>query len=285
MKHLFARAWLRWMGAFSLCSVSLILLAACASTPTPTPTSPVSIPSAMVDAQTLETAAARAYARSDLVRASAQYQQAARLYASLAQVDWQAQALLNQARVQADAGLPDLAVATVRSALDLVALSEAVQTLAHGRLAALLLERDAVTAAQHLGQARALCQAACRESSALHALAARLALLQGDALRARVAAESAAGTAQTPADRANAWRLLAQAALLLPGADLAQAVRNAQAALQLDQNLGVAARVQADLNLLVSLHRARGETAPMQRYEALARGAQAARLALGAHAP
>ncbi|MEY2953193.1 MAG: hypothetical protein RLZZ401_1280, partial [Pseudomonadota bacterium] len=133
---------------------------------------------AVQTAQNLEQRAAQAYARGDAPAALADYLTTVQLYASLALGEPQARAQLSLARVQADLGQADAARQSTAGVLAQTGLPVALQVLAHGRMAALELGLDQISAQRHLDAAQALCAAACEQASALQALRARLALAE-----------------------------------------------------------------------------------------------------------
>src|SRR5450830_269296 len=184
----------RWRPLARALSISLLSMAlgACSSPRTAGPAHEVSAGSAATSkrAQAMERSAAQAYAQGDLSQAAAQFQALALSYTALAQTGPQALAWLNWARVQAELGQPAAAITAIRRVLTLESLPASVQTLAHGRLAALLIPSDTHAAAEQLAQAQALCQN-CPEQSALYTLRAHLDLLarlyqaNGDTANAR----------------------------------------------------------------------------------------------------
>lgn len=262
-------------------------LLACASAP------PAPVPPALQAAQRLEQRAAQAFAQGDWPDAQADYQTAAEVYASLALVEPQMRTLLSLARVQSEAGQTALALQTVNRVLaqpDFTVLSTGTQLLAHGRAGALGLSSDASAAQMHVQQALALCAGTCTQQAALQVLQARIALQQGQAAQALVlvnfalktiayVARPVSSTAELKAvEQANALRVRAYAALALQQAHTA--AEDAQAALALDQNQGLSARVVDDLRILVDAYRSLGDTLQTQRYQALLDVAVAARAAL-----
>jgi hypothetical protein len=255
----------------SLLALTLALLA-CASAP------PAGPAPALQTAQHLEQRAAQAFAHGDRAAALASYQAASNVYASLALTEQLVLAQLSIARVQSEMGLADngkvQALKTIAWVLAQITanptLPVSTQLLAYGRAAALQLGRDPVAANQHLQQAFNLCQASCPQLAALQVLQSRWTLQQGmadAALAASTAALQTATAAQSMAEQANARRVRARAALALqqPRA----AADDAQISLVLDQTLGLATRVQEDLQLLVAASQALGDTAQAQRYQGL----------------
>lgn len=273
-----------------------LCLLACATAPS------APVPPALQAAQRLEQRAAQAFAQGDWPAAQTDYQTAAEVYASLALVEPQMRVWLSLARVQSETGQTVLALQTVNRVLaqpGFKGLGTGIQLLAHGRAGALQMTSDTAAAQAHVQQALALCAGTCAQQAALQVLQARIALQQGQAPQALVQAgnalKSIAATAHpegtgtqnssysTATEQANALRVRALAALALqqPRA----AADDAQAALALDQSLGLAARVVDDLRVLVDAYRALGDTAQIQRHQALLDVAVAARLALRGTVP
>ncbi len=258
-------------------------LIACAAAPLPT------VPPALQAAQRLEQRAAQAFAQGDFPVAQADYQTAAEVYASLALVEPQMRVLLSLARVQSEDGQTALALQTVNRVLAQPWLSTDTHLLALGRGGALLLARDNAAAQTYVQQALTLCAKTCSQQSALLVLQSRVALQQGHADQAIVLANdalksiAATGLPLSTTEQANALHMRALAALSLqqPRA----AADDAQAALALDQSLGIAARVVDDLRVLVDAYRALGDTVQTRRQQALLDVAVAARLALRSRAP
>jgi len=268
-------------------------LLACAAAPLPT------VPPALQAALRLEQRGAQAFAQGDWPAAQADYQTASEVYASLALVEPQMRAWLSLARVQSEAGQGALASQTVNRVLAQPGLSTDTQLLAQGRAGALLLARDTAGAQTYVQQALTLCAKTCTQQAALLVLQSRIALQQGQAAQAMLwandAIENTAPTAHPASakaqysaytvstEHANALRMRALAALALqqPRA----AADDAQAALVLDQNRGLAARVVEDLQVLVDAYRALDDTVQTQRHQAQLDAAVAARLALRSSVP
>lgn len=267
----------------------LILLCACAQKSTVSP--------AVTLAQTSTQRGAQAFARGDLASAQRDYTTALQVYESLGDAPGRAASLLSLARVAAQAGRSDQALAAVNQVLaDPSPPGTSTLITAHGRAAALYLAKnDAPKADQHLAQAGALCGASCADAGALTVLRARSALARqqpalalqwaSDALKMPMLAASTPPTLhpQASAERANALRVQAQAQAAL--GQHGAATSAAAAALELDRALGLADRVLLDLQLLAQGHRALGANAQAQQYQALADRAQAAGLALRGDAP
>ncbi len=260
------------------------LLCACAQKPPVSPAASLASASAQRGAQ--------AFARGDMAGAQREYAMALRVHESLDDPAGRAAALLSLARIAAQTGRP----AEAQAALDQVfadapRLEPALLATAHGRSAALrLAQGDTDAADAQLGQATALCAAACPDAGAITVLRARVALARRQPAAALALTDSAlalpALAVATPptlkpqagAERANALRVQAQARLALGQPDAAAA--SAQAALDLDRALGLADRVLADLRLLGEAAGARGDSAAQARYRMLADRAEAAGRAL-----
>jgi tetratricopeptide (TPR) repeat protein len=123
------------------------------------------------------------------------------------------------------------------------------------------------------------CAGTCTQLSAIAVLRARTELAANNASAAVASANAALTSAQNNNDRANALRVRAQAQAAL--SQHAQVIADAQQALQLDQELGLAERVLIDLQLLQRASAANGDTASAARYDALAQRAAAAATTLG----
>lgn len=270
---------LRWTMWVAVC----VLITACAQK-----TPKESISPALEGAQRLERRAHSAYGKGDLLGAQKDYQTVASVYTSLALPAPLALVQLNLAKIEGESGRTKEGLALAESVLvkakQDAALGEkelpvATRQLAHGRAAALSLALAKTTEAQqHLAAALALCGNDCDSGSALAALQAEVGLQAGDASAARAAAERALQLAKTDADRANALRSRAAIGLAaVSGAELASALQDAQNALAIDQQLGAAARVIADLALLEKGHAMAGNSQQAERYKLQREAAQAAR--------
>ncbi len=234
-------------------------------------------------AQNIERRASQAFAKSEFDSAAAGYESAALVYETLALPEPQARARLSQARALADAGRAPQALDIITALLQSPAgLSPEVLTTAHGRAAALTLDSDVPRAQMHLQNATRMCASTCAQRSALAVLRARTELAANNPAAAAQSASAALAAAQNSNDRANALRIRAQAnaalgqhALVLP---------DAQQALALDQDLGLAPRVLADLVLLQRASQAQGDAAAAARYSTLVQRAAAAGAALRSEA-
>jgi tetratricopeptide (TPR) repeat protein len=158
-------------------------------------------------------------------------------------------------------------------------LPKDVLVTAHGRAAALAMDSDVPRAAAHVQSAELACAGTCTQLSAIAVLRARTELATNNASAAVASANAALTSAQNNNDRANALRVRAQAQAAQN--QHAQVIADAQQALQLDQELGLAERVLIDLQLLQRASAANGDTASAARYDALAQRAAAAATTLG----
>jgi tetratricopeptide (TPR) repeat protein len=269
--------------------MSAAMLVACAAT---TPGGPAGeaakqpVPPAVRSAQQLEQRAAQAFTRSEWADAQADYQTASGIYASLAMTDAQLRAQLSVARVQAESGQSAPALQTIEAVLkrvDSAQVQDSTRLIAHGRAAALLMVTDPANAQQHWQQARDLCAAQCAQLASLWVLQARMALQRGDAAAGLAAANAALQAKPTSVERANALRVRVTAALQLH--QLAGAEADGQAALHIDQSLGLSTRVIEDLRVLVAVYRAQGNAAQAAHHQGLLTQAEAARRALQGDAP
>jgi hypothetical protein len=269
--------WMAQLQATALMALCLTALLGCAQKPAATPVS-----AAIEGAQRLERRASAAYAKGDLLGASKDYQTAAAVYASLALAEPLATVELNLAKLEGESGRAARGLALVEGVLRKTQLPAATRLMAHGRAAALSLGTQKLpNAQQHLDAADALCLSRCEAASALAALRADYALQSGDAAAAIAHSTRAVQLAKTPSDTANALR--SRAAASLSGANInttsnaPTAIADAEQALVIDQTLGAASRVIADLALLEAAHRKVGNALKADEYQAMLAAAQAAR--------
>ena len=260
------------------CLMLALLLSACSQTPLVSPAASAAQASAQRGAQ--------AFSKGDLGIAQREYTTALHIHESLGDSAGRASSLLSLARIYAQTGRREDALATVQQVLDdPVPPSTATLITAHGRAAALLLAKgDTKNSDIQLAQAAALCGSGCSEAAALTVLRSRSALLQQQPAAALKLASNALGLLavstppvrqpQVSAERANALRVQAQAYAAL--GQHAAAAESAKAALELDRALGLADRVQLDLDLLAQTYSALGAPALSQQYLTLANRARAA---------
>jgi len=254
----------------ALCAV---LLAGCASAPPPSPL-----------AQRAEAGmqrGAQAYARGDLPGAQRAYQDATRLYESVADTDGRARAQLSLARVMAGAGDTAGALALIDHLLaEPDGLGSALRPLALGRTAGLLLALGRQEeAAGRLASAQQACAGACGEAGALDLIGARLALARGDTASALARTDAClARLSSRDALHAEGQRLRANALLDLRRS--AEGVAAAEAALVLDRAAGRPDAVGADLELLARLHASLGDAAAAEHFQRLAERARNAQRGL-----
>lgn len=276
MKRWLGLAWLpRCAGALA----AVCLVAACASS------ADVKQDNAAVKAaKNMERRAAQSFALGEYDSAAAGFAASALVFETLALPGPAARARLSQARALAEAGQVVLAQEIIQNVLQSAAsLSPDLAATAHGRAAALAMSGDVPRAQAHLANAFAACAKACAQLSALTTLRARAELLANNAASAAISASDALASAQNNFDRANALRLRAQANA---AQNLhAQVMVDAQTALVLDQDLGLAQRVLLDLQLLQRAHTGVGDSATAARYGALAARASAAATALSSATP
>lgn len=275
----------RW--GLCLLGAAATALSACATAPTLSSTAALAV--------SRESSAAVAFGRGDLDAARRDYRHALALHDALGDLPARASVVLSLARVAVQAGQLDEARALVDQVLaDAGTLPVQTRINAHGRAAALALARaEPSPAAAQLDQAQRLCAQACAEAGALTVLRARLALHQQQAPTAIALANTAlalpmlraAATAagQADAERANALRVRGEAELSLGRA--AEAVASVSAALDIDQALGLAERVGADLQLLATAHQQLGQTDLAQHFQRMAERARQARELLRSKVP
>ena len=269
----------RWLSLSCLALVFACCLTACSQAPLVSP--------AIAAAQASSQRGAQAFSKGELAIAQREYTTALRIHESLGDSAGRASSLLSLARIYAQAGRSDDALAAVQEVLNDPNLAgTALLITAHGRAAGLLLAKGDVTnAGLQLTRAGVLCGSGCSDAGALMVLRSRAALLQQQpALALKLATEAltlvpAASTPpvrqpQASAERANALRVQAQAHAAL--GQHALAAEPAKAALELDRALGLADRIQLDLDLLAQTYSALGVPALSQQYLTLAERARAA---------
>jgi hypothetical protein len=231
-------------------------------------------------AKSMERRAAQSFAAGEYNSAAAGYESAALIYETLALPEPQSRARLSQARALTDAGQAPKAQEVISAVLQNTNdLPKDVLITAHGRAAALAMDSDVPRAAAHVQSAELACTSTCTQLSAITVLRARTELASSKPSSAVASANAALLSAQNNNDRANALRIRAQAQAALN--QHAQVIADAQQALQLDQELGLAERVLIDLQLLQRASAATGDTASAARYDALAQRAAAAATTLG----
>ena len=277
-----SRDWGLYGARVVLALCAALFIAACASS-SPTKEDNASSNALTQAAQNIERRASQAFAKSEFDSAAAGYESAALVYETLALPEPQARARLSQARALADAGRAPMALEIITALLQSPAgLSPEVLTTAHGRAAALTLDSDLPRAQTHLQNAVRICANTCAQRSALGVLRARTELASSNPAAAALSASAAFTAAQNNNDRANALRARAQANAAL--GQHAQVLVDAQQALALHQDLGLAPRVLADLVLLQRASQAQGDAAAALRYSTLAQRAVAAGAALRSEA-
>lgn len=231
-------------------------------------------------AKSMERRAAQSFAAGEYNSAAAGYESAALIYETLALPEPQTRARLSQARALTDAGQASKAQEVVNTVLQNTnGLPKDVLVTAYGRAAALAMDSDVPRAAAHVQSAELACAGTCTQLSAITVLRARSELAANNASSAVASANAALLSAQNNNDRANALRVRAQAQAAQN--QHAQVIADAQQALQLDQELGLAERVLIDLQLLQRASAASGDTASAARYDMLAQRAAAAATTLG----
>ena len=235
---------------------------------------------ALAGAERLERRATTAYGKGDAIGATKDFQAALHVYESLAMLEAAAGVQLSLAKIDSDEGRIKEAQTRVADVLNQSSsLGASTAMLAHGRAAALSLQQKNIAAAGvSLSAAERICANTCEAASALLAMRANWALAGGDAGAAKTHATGALAQAQSPNDKANALRSLAESSLVL--GQLPDAATQAEQALQIDQAQGLSARVIADLNLLSAIHAKVGNSDKSSSYAALSRAAAKARAQL-----
>ncbi|GAB7126798.1 hypothetical protein JCM19000A_13050 [Silvimonas sp. JCM 19000] len=225
--------------------VLLLILSACASQPAPVQ------PAALKQYNAHAVAAQRAAMTGAWADAAAQWQEA--LLLSAAVDDWagQGEARLGLANAQVELTQREAARQTIAPMPGQMLFPRLQRSRAHYQLALLALP-DAHAAADHVQQARALCDAPCGLRPWFDNLDARIALAQQDGPRAAALASAVTAQADAPAsERAHGWRLLAEAQLLQNQGAAAWA--SLQSALVLDRQLAVPAWLADDFALQVRI--------------------------------
>jgi tetratricopeptide (TPR) repeat protein len=234
-------------------------------------------------AERLEHRGAAAYQKGDLTAAFKDYETASLVYESLALPEPFAAVQLNLARLDAENGRVDAAIARVVQVQQLSAehgvISDQTQLLANGRAAALYMQRQNWAMAHtNLVLAERACAEVCEAVSALWVMRARLELNNNQLAAARESATTALARARNAVERANALRSRAQIGL----ADKLGALADAKDALKLDQEIGQSSRVIADLELLHLASAQASDVAAEKEYLALLVKARVAKQKLGA---
>ncbi len=246
------------------------LLAACGASPKPPPE-----PRLRVQAQELETSAARRYAQGDYSAAARHFAEAARLRSSLDDAHAASRNRLQQAQAE-------LALGQTQQALD----HASQVTEAPLQVQALLLQVQAQLALGRTDAAQALltrlialCESRCVESGRVRLLQARAAWAQGQAAQAATQAEAALPLLREQSEEreiANAWRLLAAARLAQD--EGAAALQAAQAALVIDRQLAVPEKIARDWLLIGDIQRRAAPSEARVAYQRAFTVAQAAGL-------
>lgn len=250
--------------------LAVVLLAACGASPKPPPE-----PRLRVQAQELETTAARRYAQGDYSAAARHFAEAARLRSSLDDALAASRNRLRQAQAELALGRTQQAL---DRASDVTEASLQVQALLLQVQAQLALGR-ADAAQGPLTRLISLCESRCAERGRVQLLQARTAWAQGQAAQAATQAEAALPLLREQSEErevANAWRLLA-AARLAQG-DTNQALKAALAALDLDRQLAVPEKIARDWLLIGDIQRRVASSEAHAAYQRAFAVAQAAGL-------
>ena len=230
----------------------LTLLAACGSTTPPLP------PARLAVRDTAEQAS-RASQTGNWHAAAVAWHEAALQYATLD--DWAAagRAALGEAQALALGQQPQDATAVLAGVDAGKRYPEAIRAEAVYQLALIdIQQRDWRTAQSHLQSAAERLPQDTGLQAAIANAQGRVALQQGDPVGAAAwSAKALKLAAITPAERANAWRLGASAALA--GKDAKAADVPLKAALNLDRQLARPAAIAADLRLMAQLAALRGD--------------------------
>ncbi|XZG68850.1 hypothetical protein ACTSKR_09300 [Chitinibacteraceae bacterium HSL-7] len=232
--------------------IPVLLLTACASTPPEPP------PPALARADYENGLAADAFRRARYVPAAQHWRAAARIYQSVDRWESRGAAQLSAALALSRLGLVSQAEELIAPMPDEVRFPVDLRVQAAWQLALLSAREDPSRSAKWLAQSRGLCALPCALQDGLDNLGARLALPQ-DPAGAHTLADAvlARGERVSVAERAHAYRLRAEAALLL--GDVVQAASDIRRALDLDRRLADSVALLDDYRLLVRIAAAVGD--------------------------
>ncbi|MCZ8015172.1 MAG: hypothetical protein O9274_05695 [Limnobacter sp.] len=254
-------------------------LGACAASPLPE--NPV-----LLKARQAENMAAQAQSRGQYDRAAEHWNQAVLRYDALADPVGFGRAAVGLSRALVDSGRRTEALANLNVSLSRAEeLPTDIQIELLARRGGIHLQNPETLdkAGSDLLQADALCASRCRFSAALHGLQARLAIVQGRMAEARLHVQSgllalASQESAQRVERANLGRLFALIQMKEGQYELAH--QSAEAALEIDRNLGLPDRIVMDLELLASIAKLQKQPAQASQFEEQARRAKAALLQL-----
>ncbi len=233
---------------------SVVLLAACGHVQEPRSVR-------LVQAAEFNQRAQHAFRQGQYQRAVTLYGQALQLDIAIEYVDGIAINTLNLAKVNQVSGKTAQAEQLLDQLLNDQALHYAPMHLAEAAVQKALLrlqEKDAVAAAIWAGKAADWCGPDCKLSGVIANVRAGIALRMNDGEQALFWSDRAlAANRDVPLEQANALRLQASARLMMnaPG----DALRLAQAALNIDKSLGLPEKIHQDLLLLAQAHERLGQ--------------------------
>jgi uncharacterized protein YceK len=201
-------------------------------------------------------------------------------YASLDDNPQRFDLLLNLALIEQQRGALERADGALAAAVPLASTDRQRLWLALRQASLALRRGDTASAGSALARAESYCRENCAERPALLNLRARHALATGHtADTATLAGQAGKLAAPGSAESANALRLQAQAALKQGQATLATG--SFEAALAIDRQLGLSARVGEDLQGLAQAWRLAGNLEAARQTEQRAQAWRAGRTALG----
>lgn len=229
--------------------LAALILAGCASTPKPID------PPRLRAALEAESDGAKRYGRGDFTVAERRFDEAARLFAGIDDVQGSARNRLHIARTRLAQGRAAAALDLLTGAPAIAAPELALDALLLLAQTQLDLAREA-DAQQSLVAAANTCGPVCPQAASLHLLQARAALAGKRAAEALAHADAALKLLRDrdeAAETGNAWRIMA-AARLADG-DAAGALPAAQAALDIDRRLAVPEKIARDWLLIGDIQR------------------------------
>jgi tetratricopeptide (TPR) repeat protein len=213
-----------------------------------------------------------AYAKGDLARAAALFEQARRDAMRIEDSEGVAVMSINLARVLRESGRMSEALGILEGISSWHRRNISVKSLREIELLSAVLlgdfgQRD--TALQRLQALRTDCTASCELAINLEALQARLLLEQGSVADAMTVATAAIARFQAMADSielANLYRVQGEAQVLQ---GMAQAAKQSlEAALRIDKTLGQPAKIAQSLELLLRAAQAGGDSQAQAAYRA-----------------
>ncbi len=258
---------MRSLNSFYLAAWCCLLLVACGG-------APVKKNPLAAQAVTRSVRGEMAYMRGDYESALHEYGMALRAHLALEQVDGIANARINLASVWREMGQLDQAHAQLAALFappDLPYADERLAAAAAMQARLYLEQGPAGSVEQWLLRGEVLCQSRCEIAPSLSLLRAQLALRESHLVEARHLADLAAKGLQGPKQRvelANAQRLSGD--IYLAENDAEHAITQFESALQLDQAMGLPAKIRLDLLRLAQGAQQAGKLEVAKNYAARA---------------